>query len=45
MALATMNAVFGMLRRVAVIRTDVSEERPFLQHPRSVTFQKTAFFS
>jgi hypothetical protein len=34
----------GMLRRVAVVRTDVSEERRFPQEPHGVTSQKTAFF-
>jgi hypothetical protein len=34
----------GMLRRVALVRPDVSEERWFLQKPHSVTFQKTSFF-
>jgi hypothetical protein len=34
----------GMSRRVALVRTDVSEERRFLQEPHGVTTQKTAFF-
>jgi hypothetical protein len=33
-----------MLRRVACVRTEVSEERGFLQEPHGVTSQKTAFF-
>jgi hypothetical protein len=31
----------GMLRRVALVRTHVSEERRFLQEPHGVTSQKT----
>jgi hypothetical protein len=34
----------GMLRRVALVRTDVSEERRFLQEPHGLASQKTAFF-
>jgi hypothetical protein len=34
----------GMLRPVALVKTDVSEEYQFLQEPRDVTSQKTAFF-
>jgi hypothetical protein len=36
----------GMFRRVALVRTDVSEElgASFLQEPHSVTSQKTPFF-
>jgi hypothetical protein len=34
----------GLLRRVALVRTDVSEERRFLQEPHFVTTQKTPFF-
>jgi ABC-type nitrate/sulfonate/bicarbonate transport system ATPase subunit len=35
----------GMLRRVALVRTDVSEEFSlFLQEPHGVTSQKTAIF-
>jgi hypothetical protein len=34
----------GMLRRVALIRTEVSDEHRFLQEPHGVTSQKTAFF-
>jgi hypothetical protein len=40
----------GMLRRVALVRTDVSEElttppkRRLLQEPHGVTSQKTQFF-
>jgi hypothetical protein len=34
----------GMLRRVAVVRTDVSEKRRFVQEPHGVTSQKTRFF-
>jgi hypothetical protein len=34
----------GMLRRVALVRTDVSEKLQFLQEPHCVTFQKTSFF-
>jgi hypothetical protein len=37
-------ASFGMLRRVDLVRTDVSEEFRFLQEPHSVTSQKIAFF-
>jgi L-alanine-DL-glutamate epimerase-like enolase superfamily enzyme len=33
-----------MLRRVALVRTDVSEKRQILQDPHGVTSQKTAFF-
>jgi hypothetical protein len=33
-----------MLRRVALVRTDVSEERRFLQEPHGLTSQKTEFF-
>jgi hypothetical protein len=33
-----------MLRRVAIVRTDVSEDRRFLQEPHGVTSQKTPFF-
>jgi hypothetical protein len=33
-----------MLRRVALVTTDDSEEREFLQEPHGVTSQKTAFF-
>jgi hypothetical protein len=35
---------YGILRRVSLVRTDFSEEHPFLQEPRGVTSQKTAFF-
>jgi hypothetical protein len=37
----------GLLRRVALVRTDVSEEpgaSRFLQEPHGVTTQKTPFF-
>jgi hypothetical protein len=34
-----------MLRRVALVRTDVSKERQFLRKPHGVTSQKTAFFT
>jgi hypothetical protein len=34
-----------MLRHVSLVRTDVSEERLFLQKPHGVMSQKTAFFS
>jgi hypothetical protein len=34
----------GMLRRVAVVRTDIHPKRRFLQQPYDVTSQKTAFF-
>jgi hypothetical protein len=34
----------GMLRRVALVRPDISEERRFLQEPDGVTSQKAAFF-
>jgi hypothetical protein len=34
----------GLLRRVAIVRTDVSEEPRFLQEPHGVTTQKTPFF-
>jgi hypothetical protein len=33
-----------MLRRVALVGTDVSEVHRFLQEPHGVTSQKTAFF-
>jgi hypothetical protein len=33
-----------MLRRVALVRTDVSEEHRFLQEPHDVKFQNMAFF-
>jgi hypothetical protein len=33
-----------MLRRVVLVRTDISEKRRFLQEPHGVTSQKTAFF-
>jgi hypothetical protein len=33
-----------MLRRVALVTNDVSEERWFLQESHDVTSQKTAFF-
>jgi hypothetical protein len=33
-----------MLRRVALVRTDVSEERRLLQEQHGVTTQKTPFF-
>jgi hypothetical protein len=33
-----------MLRRVSLVRTDVSEERRFLQEPHGVTSKKTPFF-
>jgi hypothetical protein len=33
----------GLLRRVALLRIDVSEERQFLQELHGVTTQKTAF--
>jgi hypothetical protein len=34
----------GMLRRVTLVRTDVSEELRFLQEPYGVIYQKTTFF-
>jgi hypothetical protein len=34
----------GTLRHVALVRTDVSEERRFSQEPHGVTSQKTHFF-
>jgi hypothetical protein len=34
----------GILRRLALVRTDVWEERRFLQELHGVTFQKTPFF-
>jgi hypothetical protein len=34
----------GMLRSVTLVRTDVSEERRFLQEPHGLTSQKTTFF-
>jgi hypothetical protein len=34
----------GMFRRVALVRTDVTEERQFFQEPHDVTSQKTVFF-
>jgi hypothetical protein len=36
--------VSGMLRRVALLRTDVRPKHQFLQEPQSVTSQKTALF-
>jgi hypothetical protein len=33
-----------MLRRVTLVRTDVSDERRFLEEPHVVTSQKTTFF-
>jgi hypothetical protein len=33
-----------MLHRVALVRSDVSEERLVLQEQHDVTFQKKAFF-
>jgi hypothetical protein len=33
-----------MLCRVALVKTDASEEHLLLQEPQGVTFQKTAFF-
>jgi hypothetical protein len=33
----------GTLRRMTLVRTDVSEERRFLQEPHGVTSQKPAF--
>jgi S-adenosylmethionine/arginine decarboxylase-like enzyme len=33
-----------MLCRMALIRTNMSEEHRFLQEPHNVTFQKMAFF-
>jgi hypothetical protein len=33
----------GMLRSVALVRTDISEERQFLQESQGVTSHKTAF--
>jgi hypothetical protein len=35
----------GLLLRVALVRTDVTEERPFFREPHGVTSQKTAFFN
>jgi hypothetical protein len=34
-----------LLRRVAFVKTDVSEERRFLQEPHGVTAQKTPFLT
>jgi hypothetical protein len=34
----------GMLRRVALVGTDVPSKRRFLQEPHGVTTQKTEFF-
>jgi hypothetical protein len=34
-----------MLRRVAFVRTEVSEERRFLQQPHGMTSQKKTFFN
>jgi hypothetical protein len=34
----------GVLCHVAPVKTDVSEERQFLQEPHGVTPQRTAFF-
>jgi hypothetical protein len=39
-AVTMKNSVFWMLRRVALVRTNVSEE----QEPHGVTSQKTPFF-
>jgi hypothetical protein len=33
-----------MLRHVALVRTDVTEQRRFLQEPQGVASQETAFF-
>jgi hypothetical protein len=33
-----------MLRRVALVRTDVPQKRRFFQEPHGVTSQKTSFF-
>jgi hypothetical protein len=33
-----------MLRRVALVRTDISEERRFLQEQHGITSQKSALF-
>jgi hypothetical protein len=33
-----------MLCHVALVRTNISEERQFLQEPHSITSQKMAFF-
>jgi hypothetical protein len=38
------NAVFWDVSRVVLVRTDVSEERIYLQEPHDVTLQKTTFF-
>jgi hypothetical protein len=35
----------GVLRRVALVRTDVPPKSWFLQVPHGVTSQKTAFFT
>jgi hypothetical protein len=34
----------GTLRRLALVKTDVSEDSRFLQEPYDVTSQKMAFF-
>jgi hypothetical protein len=34
----------GLLRRVALVRTEVPPKRRFLQEPHGVTTQKTPFF-
>jgi hypothetical protein len=34
----------GILRRVAVVNTDVSEKHRFLQEPQPVKSQKMSFF-
>jgi hypothetical protein len=34
-----------MSRRVALVTTEVSEERRFLQDPHGITSQKTALFN
>jgi hypothetical protein len=34
----------GLLRRVALVRTDIPPKRNFLQEPRYITFQKTVLF-
>jgi hypothetical protein len=38
------NAVFWDVKPCGIERTDVSEERRFLQEPNGITPQKAAFF-
>jgi hypothetical protein len=38
------NGVFWVLRRVALVKTEVSPKRRFLQEPHGAISQKTTFF-